>query len=215
MLFRSLYLKVGHSFGEFYVNRFAGVNPANGDQLWYDRDGNVTTEFNESDKVLVGKSYNAPWAGGFGTSMSYKGFSLSAQFSWVADRWMMNNDRYFDESNGTFATYNQSNKLLYDRWKQPGDVTSIPRHGEITQFDDRLLEDASFLRLKNLTLAYNFDKKLLQKTKIIKGVRVYGQGQNLLTFTKFQGMDPESTSNVYQAAYPMTRQFSVGAEITF
>ncbi len=211
----NLYLKVGHSYGEFYINRFAGVNPANGDQLWYDKEGNITTEFNESDKVLVGKSYNAPWSGGFGTTLSYKGLSLSAQFSWVADRYMMNNDRYFDESNGTFATYNQSKKLLYDRWKEPGDITSIPRHGEITQFDDRLLEDASFLRLKNLMVSYSFDKKLLQKTKVFKGVRVYGQGQNLLTFTKFQGMDPESTANVYQAAYPMTRQFSVGAEITF
>ena len=211
----NLFLKVGHSYGEFYINRFAGVNPANGDQLWYDRDGNITTEFNENDKVLVGKSYMAPWAGGFGTTMSWKGLSLSAQFSWVADRWMINNDRYFDESNGTFATYNQSKKLLYDRWKEPGDITSIPRHGEITEFDSRLLEDASFLRLKNLTLSYNFDRKFIQKSKIIKNLRIYGQGQNLLTFTKFQGMDPESTANVYQAAYPMTRQFSAGVEVTF
>ena len=128
---------------------------------------------------------------------------------------MINNDRYFDESNGTFATYNQSKKLLYDRWKEPGDITSIPRHGEITEFDSRLLEDASFLRLKNLTLSYNFDRKFIQKSKIIKNLRIYGQGQNLLTFTKFQGMDPESTANVYQAAYPMTRQFSAGVEVTF
>ncbi len=79
----------------------------------------------DEDKVLVGKSMNAPWTGGFGTTFAWKGISLSAQFSWVADRWLFNNDRYFDESNGRFSTYNQSRKLL-DRWKQPGDITDIP-----------------------------------------------------------------------------------------
>ncbi|MBR7128754.1 MAG: SusC/RagA family TonB-linked outer membrane protein, partial [Tidjanibacter sp.] len=140
----------GHPLGEFYINRYAGVNPINGDALWYDKEGKLTTVLRDEDKVLVGKSYHAPWQGGFGTSLSYKGLSLSAQFSWVADRWMLNNDRYFDESNGRFATYNQSRRLLTDRWKAPGDVKDIPRHGVYTEFDSRLLEDASFLRLKNL-----------------------------------------------------------------
>ncbi|MBP3290373.1 MAG: SusC/RagA family TonB-linked outer membrane protein, partial [Alistipes sp.] len=91
-------LVVGHPLGEFYINRYAGVNPANGDALWYDKDGNITNELHDEDKVLVGKTYMAPWQGGFGTAFSWKGLSLSAQFSWVADRWMINNDRYFDES---------------------------------------------------------------------------------------------------------------------
>ena len=142
-------LVVGHPLGEFYINRYAGVNPANGDALWYDKNGELTTELHDEDKVLVGKSYYAPWQGGFGTALSWKGLSLSAQFSWVADRWMINNDRYFDESNGRFASYNQSSRLL-NRWKQPGDVTDIPRHGVYTEFDSRLLEDASFMRLKNV-----------------------------------------------------------------
>ena len=75
-----------------YINRYAGVNPANGDALWYDKNGNLTTELKDSDKVLVGKSFHAPWQGGFGTAFSWKGISLSAQFSWVADRYMLNND---------------------------------------------------------------------------------------------------------------------------
>ena len=109
-------LVVGHPLGEFYINRYAGVNPINGDALWYDKNGELTTELRDEDKVLIGKSYIAPWQGGFGTALSWKGLSLSAQFSWVADRWMSNNDRYFDESNGRFASYNQSRRLL-DRWK--------------------------------------------------------------------------------------------------
>ena len=207
-------LVVGHPLGEFYINRYAGVNPANGDALWYDKDGNITNELRDEDKVLIGKGYHAPWQGGFGTSLSWKGLSLSAQFSWVANRWMINNDRYFDESNGRFMTYNQSNRLL-NRWKLPGDITDIPRHGEYTEFDSRLLEDASFLRLKNVMVSYSLPSNLLSKTGFIRGLRVYAQGQNLLTFTNFSGLDPEGTANVYAAQYPMSRQFTFGLDLMF
>ena len=208
-------LVVGHSYGEFYVNRYAGVNPANGDALWYTKEGELTTEYNEADKVLVGKNYMAPWQGGFGTSLTWKGLSISAQFSWVADRWMFNNDRFFEESNGLYTVYNQSRRLLYDRWKKPGDVTDIPRYGITPQMDSRFLEDASFLRLKNVTISYNFPQKWLEKTKFLTGARIYAQGQNLLTFTKFSGIDPESSSNVYAAQYPMSKQYTFGLELAF
>jgi hypothetical protein len=209
-------LKKGHSFGEFYINRFAGVNPANGDALWLDINGNITTEYRESDKfMLEGKSYIAPWQGGFGTSLMWKGFTLSTQFSWVADRWMFNNDRFFEESNGLYSSYNQSRRLLKDRWKKPGDVTDIPRYGVTPQMDSRFLEDASFLRMKNLMLSYTLQPKALEKMKGIGGARMYVQGQNLFTFTKFSGIDPESTSNVYAAQYPMSKQFSIGLELNF
>lgn len=208
-------LVVGHSVSEFYINRYAGVNPANGDALWYTKNGQITNEYNEGDKVMTGKTFDAPWQGGFGTSLAWKGFSLAAQFSWVADRWMFNNDRYFEESNGLYAAYNQSKRLLYDRWKQPGDITDIPRHGVTPQFDDRFLENASFLRLKNVTLAYAFPQRLLSKTNFFSSARIYLQGQNLLTFTGFTGLDPESSSNVYKAQYPMSRQFTLGVEVSF
>ena len=208
-------LVVGHSVSEFYINRYAGVNPANGDALWYTKNGQITNEYNEGDKVMTGKTFDAPWQGGFGTSLAWKGFSLAAQFSWVADRWMFNNDRYFEESNGLYAAYNQSKRLLYDRWKQPGDITDIPRHGVTPQFDDRFLENASFLRLKNVMLAYAFPQRLLSKTNFFSSARIYLQGQNLLTFTGFTGLDPESSSNVYKAQYPMSRQFTLGVEVSF
>ena len=210
----NLKLVVGHDSGEFFLNRFAGVNPANGDALWYTKDGEITNELRDEDRVMVGKSYNAPWAGGFGTTFAWKGLSLSAQFSWVADRWMINNDRFYQESNGRYQTYNQSVKLL-DRWKQPGDISETPRHGVYMEFDDRLLEDASFLRLKNLMLAYQFPAPLIRKTGFIDGLRVYFQAQNLFTFTNFSGLDPEGTSNIYIAKYPMSRQFTFGLDLTF
>ena len=206
---------VGHPLGEFYLNRYAGVNPINGDALWYTKDGEITMEYNESDKVMLGKTHEAPWQGGFGTTLFWKGFSLSAQFTWVADRWMLNNDRVFQESNGLFSAYNQSKRMLYDRWKKPGDVTDIPRYGVTPQLDSRFLEDASFLRLKNLMLSYTFPQKWLKRTSFLNSARIYAQGQNLLTFTNFTGMDPESTSNVYKAQYPMSRQFTFGLEVSF
>ena len=208
-------LVVGHSYGEFFLNRFAGVNPVNGDALWYDKDGNITNEIKDSDKVMVGKSCIAPWMGGFGTSLAWKGLSLSAQFSWVADRWMVNNDRFFEEGGGLFDAYNQSRRMLYDRWKKPGDVTDVPRHGVSPQFDTHLLEDASFLRLKNLMLSYSLPAPWMEKTRFFSGIRVYAQAQNLLTFTGFSGLDPESSSNVYKAQYPLARQFTFGLELTF
>ena len=207
-------LVVGHPVGEFYINRFAGVNSANGDALWYDKNGKLVSEMRDEDKILVGKTHYAPWQGGFGTNLSWKGLSLSAQFSWVADRWMINNDRYFDESNGRFMSYNQSKRLL-NRWQNPGDETDIPRHGVYTEFDSRLLEDASFLRLKNLMLSYTVPSPVLKKAGFVRGLKLYVQGQNLLTFTNFSGLDPESTSNVYQAQYPMSRQFTFGLDLMF
>ena len=105
--------------------------------------------------------------------------------------------------------------MLYDRWKKPGDVATVPRYGIAAQLDSRFLEDASFLRWKNLMVSYTLPANLLAPLKVVENIRVYAQGQNLLTFTKFQGMDPESSMNIYAAQYPMSRQFSIGLEMGF
>lgn len=206
---------VGHSISEFYLPLYAGVNPANGDALWYKPDGTITNEFSEDYKVMTGKKFDADWQGGFGTTLSWKGLALTAQFSWIGEHWVFNNDRLMSESNGTYTSYNQSKRLLYDRWKKPGDITDIPRYGITPQFDSRFLENAAFLRLKNLMLTYNLPQKWMEKTRFFNMARIYVQGQNLLTFTDFSGIDPEVAGNLYQANYPMTRQFSLGVELNF
>ena len=133
----------------------------------------------------------------------------------MAERWIVNNDRYFDENSAVAQGYNKSRRLLYDRWKQPGDVTDIPKYGEVLQFDDRLLEDVSFLRLKNLSLSYSLPKDIIKKSRFFTGLRIYLQAQNLWTITDFSGFDPEVSSNMYQATYPATRQFTFGVEVSF
>ncbi len=207
--------KVGESLGTFYLNRLVGVNPADGTFVWLDADGNPTNQFNSSDQVVLsGKSYYAPWAGGLTTSWEYKGISLSMFFSWMADKWMGNNARYFSE-NSNFATYNQSRKVL-DYWKEPGDVTKYPDPlKESAEFDDHLLEDASFIRLKDLTLGYSFSERSLKKLKTIKSLKVYGRGRNLLTFTKYSGQDPEVDASWDLGYYPHVKNIVFGIEVGF
>lgn len=208
-------LKVGESAGALQAVRFAGVNPANGDAMWYDKDGNLTNVYKTSDEVLLkGKSSNAPWVGGFTNTFSYKGIQLSVFFNWVKNRYMYNNSRFFLESNGYMPQYNQSPVLL-QAWQKPGDRTNVPRYGVHAQADDRYIEDASFLRLKNLMLAYSLPSALLERQHVLAGVRIFAQAQNLFTFTKYKGMDPESPANITMGDYPQSKQFTFGLDITF
>lgn len=210
--------KVGESLGTFYLVRYAGVNPGSGAVNWYDIDGNITTSYKASDAVVMsGKSSIAPWAGGFSSQYSYGGFAASVYFSWMADKWLMNNTRYFTE-NSDFSQYNQSAKVL-NYWTKPGDIAMYPDPrltgtGQM-QFDERLLEDASFMRLKELTLSYSFPAQLMQKTKAIEAFKIYVTGYNLLTFTKYSGQDPEINSSIDIGNYPQVKTFSVGIEAGF
>ncbi|MGL4994113.1 MAG: SusC/RagA family TonB-linked outer membrane protein [Bacteroidales bacterium] len=208
-------LQVDRPYGSFFMPRYAGVNPANGDPLWYDKDGNVTNEFSNENAVFLDKTYYAPWSGGTTLSVDYKGFSLSAFFNWVADKYVFNNVRFFTENSSPeyISAWNQSTKML-NMWQKPGDVTEIPRAGTENQFDDRWIENSSFFKLKNVTLAYNFPSTLLQKASI-GSARIFVQGQNLFTLTKFQGFDPEVDSNLTFGRYPSSRQFVFGLDLKF
>lgn len=208
-------LEVGKSFGEFYLVKRAGIDPRDGSQMWYDADGNLTKTFNEdANAQYTGKNRFAPWSGGFGSKFNWKGINVEADFSWALGKYAMNNDRYFYENAQYGASYNQSKSML-NIWTKPGDITDIPAATETIQMDDHLLEDASFLRLKRLTVGYSLPKQWLASTKFISNFNVFVTGRNLLTFTNYGGYDPEPDSNVIQFNYPNTREFLIGCEITF
>lgn len=210
-----LNLKIGHAYGEFYSVRNAGVDPRTGEPQWLDKDGNITKIFNEErDAVFTGKNRYAPWIGGFGTNFTWKGLSVIADFAWAADKWMMQNDDYFIKNANNATTWNQRVEML-NIWTKPGQVTNIPAYGYEIQFDDQMIQDASFLRMKTLTVQYDLPKKWLAPTRYIKGVKVFGIARNLFTITSFDGYDPEPDINVVQFNYPNTRQFMFGAELTF
>ena len=210
-----LMLKVGHAWGEYYYVRYAGVDTRTGEPMWYDKDGNITKTYNEErDAVLLGKNRYAPWIGGFGTNFTWKGFSVIADFTWQSGKYLMINDDYFIKNYKFATSYNQSVDML-NTWTHPGQVTDIPAAGYEAQFDDHMLSNASFLRMKTLTLQYELPQKWMQATRYIKGVKVFGIARNLFTITNFKGYDPEPDINTVAFNYPNTRQFVIGAELTF
>jgi len=202
--------------GTFYMARWAGVDESTGKGLWYTADGDITDTYSDAHRVLhEGKSYLPPLTGGFTGTFSYKNLQLSAFFSWMADKWLINNTRFFTESNGMFASYNQSVDML-DYWKQPGDQATHPNpQYQDNEFDTRLLENASFLRLKNLTLSYNLNEEFVQKTMFFNSCRVYAQGQNLLTWTGYKGIDPEFYGVMEANMYPHVRTITIGIDLAF
>ena len=206
--------EVGHSAGEFYTVRYVGVDPRDGKQMWLDKNDNITKVYNEEENsVMTGQSQYAPWTGGFGTTLSWKGITLMCDFNWAAKKYMTNNDAFFLQNAAQGHQQNQDVKML-DVWTKPGDVTMYPNATETTQFDSRFIEDASFLRLKNLTLQYAFPKNIVNAMRLSNLV-LHFTGRNLLTVTDFTGYDPEPQTNVYKFAYPNTRQYEFGLEVSF
>lgn len=211
----------------YYAPVYAGVNSKTGLQQWYlpgndpkvtQRDPNkVTSEFDEAAlEQNTGVKLYAPISGGFSISGSWKGLALQADFSYVIGKNLLSNDRFFTENPNVFRRNNQSDAVL-DHWKKPGDVAPYPdwSQGERMQFDTHLISDASFMRLKNLTLSYAFPKKVFQKQKVVSGFKVYATARNLFTLSSFPGIDPEADTNVSMGMIPNSQQFIFGVELVF
>ena len=219
-----MYYVIGKPYGEYYTQEWRGVNPETGDPQWTAADGGITSDFSQAVEVDLNKSALAPYSGGFGVSASWKGIGLVADFAWVAGNYMVNNNLYFSANTYFAGAYNQAVEAL-DYWKQPGDKTKYPALYHETQFDSRMIEDASFLRLKNIQLSYTLPTSLLRKTKFIKGLKIYVGARNLWTITGYNGLDPEVAgfnlaSDVTPGAfdtdvYPNSRQWTFGCEFTF
>ncbi len=203
--------KVGEQANSLYVVRYAGVDPANGDALYYKKDGSTTNIYDPSDAVIVG-TIDPPQFGGFGTDISYKGIGLNALFTYTIGGVIYNNDRFNVEFPGYW--YSRVATSLLREWQKPGDVTDIPSpfndfHGETTRF----VEKTDHLRLRNVTLSYTLPKALLQRLKITN-LRIFAQGQNLKVWHNFQGWDPEITTGILAGAqYPQLRTITFGLNL--
>jgi TonB-dependent starch-binding outer membrane protein SusC len=215
-------LAIGKPLGSLYLVEYAGVNSANGNALYYQLDenkqrGDITQTYRASDRVIWGTSV-APLFGGISTSFSFKGFDLSAQLNFFLNRDVYNNDRV----NVTNPTYYFDNMVIdvLKEWRQPGDVTDVPRPsssgGNSFQSNTtRFMEDGSFWRLRNVTLSYTLTPELARKIGL-KSARVFLQGQNYWTETKFRSFDPEITgASLVGAQYPALVQTTAGVSIGF
>jgi TonB-linked SusC/RagA family outer membrane protein len=213
----------GEPIGIFYSYKWLGIDPSTGDVVYADKnnDDRITTE----DRTIVGNPH-PDFIGGITNVFSYKGFDLSIflQFSYGND--VFNGSRLYLES-----LQGGDNQLaaVTRRWKKPGDITNIPRAtsdpvkaAENKRVSSRFIEDGSYLRIKNLTFGYTFNKNLISKLRLAS-LRVYFTTQNLLTFTNYTGLDPEV--NYYGDdntvigtdffTYPQARSFNFGVNLKF
>ncbi|MFR9511228.1 MAG: TonB-dependent receptor [Rikenellaceae bacterium] len=191
-----------------------------GDAMY--EDVNFDGIIDEHDIVYLGDS-NPLLTGGFGPNIRYKNFSLSAFFHYKYDFDVINYARMLTEN--MYTTDNQSIATL-NRWKKEGDVTDTPRAVLGTSYNwlgsDRFVEDASYLRLKTLSVAYNFDKEKLRSAHI-RACKVYLTAYNLFTWTNYTGQDPEismSSGNPFAVATdssktPPSKTVTLGLNISF
>ncbi|TXE15555.1 SusC/RagA family TonB-linked outer membrane protein [Psychroserpens burtonensis] len=207
----------GRQARTWFLPRWAGVNPANGEPLYLDVEGNLTNTFSAANAVYLDKNLDPTYTGGFGTDIRYKGFSLNTLFSFQADLYKLNSSLAITEDGGLAGFANQSVTML-NAWTTPGQITDIPalsNGGLRAVSGDRYLENASFLRLRNVSLSYNIDRKILEQTNVFTGVRVFVQATNLFTWTEWRGFDPEGTGSGGFFDYPVPRTFTLGFDLTF
>lgn len=208
---------VGDPFPTWTMQEWRGVDPETGLDTWTTADGGITSDFNQAALVNLGTSLYAPYTGGFGVTAAWKGLSLTADFSWVHGNYALNNTMYFvaNADMGLSSQFNQCD-LAWDYWQQEGDQARYPRLDQAINFDSRMLEKASFLRLKYIQLAYTLPSHIMEKTKFIKGLKVWVGGRNLWTVTGYNGLDPEAAEKgVDVDTYPNTREFTFGLEFKF
>ncbi len=216
----------GEPLGVFYTKRYAGVDPATGDALYTQADGSASNNYGTAPDMKVGNP-NPKFTGGVNTTASFKGFDLSAlgQFSYGNDIY---NAAGVYQSTG-FNNYldNQTVDQL-NRWQKAGDITDVPKSsfgsGNGIGNSSRFVQDGSFFRVKNVTLGYTLPADLV-KRGYLQSVRIYLTGQNLATFTKYTGYDPEVNtfglgSNIIALGHdfytpPLAKTFLIGANLGF
>ncbi len=225
------YVMEGQPIGVFKMRDYAGVDPANGDALYYVSEGSdeTTNVYNDAAPYVVG-SPNPDFTGGLTNSFEYMGFDLNVLLSFVYGNMVYNGGGGYQSVQGDWWDNQTVDQL--DRWQNPGDETIIPQarfaDGNGTRDSDRFLSDASYLRVRNITFGYNLPENLVSKIKM-SGARIYVGVQNLYTLTNYTGWDPEvnyvgtnrstQSSNIIQGydfyTVPQARTYTLGINLSF
>jgi len=192
--------RVGERLDSFYLVEYAGVDPANGDALFYkntlnadgSRDRSTTNDYSEAQRVIAGSS-TPDWIAGFTNNIDYKNFDFSFTFQGEFGASIYNAGGIYQSANADWFDNQTVDQM--NRWQKPGDITMVPQarlgDGNGTQNSTRYLEKANFIRLRNISLGYSLDKNLTADWGISK-IRFYVSAINALTFTKYSGYDPEA-----------------------
>lgn len=214
----------GGSIYDFWLVKWAGVDPENGDELWWYKNNDTWEKTNDyslvskdpKNKQHVGSAIPKVY-GGFTNNFSWKGLNLSVFFSYSAGGKMYDSNYQLLMHAGDLG--NAWHKDIMKRWRNPGDVTDVPRvekgSRDIGRSSDRFLKNASYLSLRNINLSYTLPVEWSRRMKM-SSVKVFVSGDNLVTFTKLKGMDPtQAFSGVSDNTYVPNRVVSVGLNINF
>lgn len=210
----------GKPLGAFYGYKTNGVDPETGELRYVDvnGDGSITA----SDRTYIGDP-NPSMTFGMTNTFTFYGVTISFLLQGVCGNDIFNASRI--ETEGMYCANNQSTRVL-DRWRRPGMVTDIPKAGFDMRISDYFVEDGGYLRLKDLTVAYDFTGKWMKRIGLTK-LQPYFSAQNLLTATRYLGMDPEvnqvssndakkgAVSGLDYGTYPQTRSYVIGVNIEF
>jgi TonB-linked SusC/RagA family outer membrane protein len=230
----------GQPLGVFVGPEYAGVDPTNGDALYYvnatNADGTLdrstTNDINTATRVVVGNP-NPTWTGGITNTFGYKGLDFSFTLLGVFGNQIYDGGAQYYSVGFNNGYDNQTIDQL-NRWQKPGDITNVPRaalfEGNGTGASSRFVRNGDYGRLRTVVLGYNLPGSLV-KRGYLQSARVFVQALNLLTFTKYKGWDPEvstdyltggtstSQNNINQGVdfytAPQPRTFTVGVNVGF
>jgi len=212
----------GHDIYEFYTRLWAGVDPKNGDPLWY-TDATRTTTTNLATKAglsLTGKSATPKYFGSFTNKFTYKAFSLEGQFYYNFGNYIYDTWENYLLSDGAYTGGMNQLSLELKSWKNPGDITNVPKivyggNQQSNRPSTRYLYKGDYIRLRNLQVGYSLPKALLTKAHI-SSLEVYGRGTNLFTFGADKNLptDPElGASSIGDFQVFMPKSFTVGIKL--
>lgn len=213
-------VQVGQPIGMFYVLNFLGVDPATGDAIYQDVDGDGS--ITSADRVIVGNPH-PNFTGGLTNTLSYKGFDLTGFFTFSQGNHVFNAMRLFSDAGG-YYTDNQFGEAR-NRWENPGDQTDEPRASYdgtsgAREISSRFIEDGSYFRLQDLTVGYRLPEQFSGRLGF-QSWRLYLSARNLFTTTDYSGYSPDVNSNGSLAnvglgtdfyAYPVARTFTFGVQ---
>lgn len=215
-------MAVGKSVYDFYLREWAGVDKSTGDPLWYisDETGKKTTTsvYSDASQYYVGNAL-PDLVGGVNNTLKYKGFDFSFLLSYSLGGKVLDGDFPMLLSGGADPGSAMSAELL-NSWTVQNPNTNVPRlttdDNSWTSSSTRFLYNATYARLKSVTLGYSFPTRWLSATKALTSLRIYGAAENLLTFFGHQGMDPEqSISGTTYFQYPTMKTVSIGLQAGF
>lgn len=210
-------IKKGLPYGSHYTYNYLGADPQTGRPMYEAEDGKTVYDAGSAGQFAKFGTFIPKHVGGFNLDVRYKNFSLGALFSYQFDVVRSNNIENWIVRGiaGYQATVNGSRRLLTDQWQQPGDVKLYQSPLYDRGFTSSDLQDAKFLRFRNLNIAYQIPELGIKGTRLIKSAKVYLQAQNIAIWSPWRGPDPEDNNNISLNEFPNPRMLVGGIDINF